>query len=82
MKANGTTKAVFISTSAESSFYRRTLRIILEKNNFTECIIICAAHSSILDYSTILPLADEMNYDEPKQQAFNWVDEKYETQVK
>lgn len=81
IKAKETKKAVIISTSAESSFYNETLKLILEKNRFSKCIIFCSVHTSVLDYNKIFPRDSKINYDELQRQNEKWTtDGKYETE--
>lgn len=70
---------MIVSTSAESSFYNETLKLILEKNNFSKCIIFCSVHTSVLNYNTIFPRGNKIDYD--KSQQDKWTDGKYETEV-
>ncbi|XP_034944941.1 sec1 family domain-containing protein 2-like [Chelonus insularis] len=62
VKVHGTDKAVIITTSIDSAFYHRTLNIIIQKNTFDTCTIICAIHHSILPYTSGLE-GDDNSYE-------------------
>ena len=76
MKVHGTTKAVIIVTSADQSFYQRTLKMIIEKNNFETCVIICTAHFTILTYPGPPLSKDENSYDRLSANVLSWMNTK------
>lgn len=66
-------KAVLISASPESSFYDKTLRMIIEKNDFEEFVIVCAACPDILNLTSI-ESNDENNYEKLKNNVVKWME--------
>lgn len=73
MKVNNAKKAVIICASPESSFYSRTLKLIIEKNDFDECIIICAADITVLDSTSITLQEKENSYGKLKNDTNDWM---------
>lgn len=73
VKVQGTTKAVIIITSIDPAFYQRTLNLIIQKNNFDQCTIVCAVHHSILQYTSIFPDKNENSYEKLKENILNWM---------
>ncbi|XP_012287131.1 sec1 family domain-containing protein 2 isoform X2 [Orussus abietinus] len=73
VRVKGTKKAVIIYTSADPIFYQRTLKMIIEKNTFESCIIICAVHYGILNYASIFPVEEESSYNKLKEDVLNWM---------
>lgn len=69
---------MIISTSTDSLFYQRTLKLIIEKNEFEKCSVVCTAHKKILNYTSILPddLEKESSYDTLKEDILHWMNDK------
>ncbi|KAK0098398.1 hypothetical protein PV326_008830 [Microctonus aethiopoides] len=73
VRVQGTAKAVIIITSIDPAFYQRTLNLIIQKNNFDQCTIVCAVHHSILQYTSIFPDQNENSYEKLKENILNWM---------
>lgn len=69
---------MIISTSTDSLFYQRTLKLIIEKNDFEKCLVICTAHNKVLNYTSILPDDPEKvnSYDTLKDDILHWMNDK------
>lgn len=74
---------MIISTSTDSMFYQRTLKVIIEKNDFENCIVVCTAHKKVLRYTSILPddMLKESSYDTLKGDILYWMSDKSVTEV-
>ncbi|OXU28463.1 hypothetical protein TSAR_011460 [Trichomalopsis sarcophagae] len=82
LKAKGAKQAVIISTSTDSLFYQRTLKVIIEKNDFENCIVICTAHKKVLHYTSTIPddMLKESSYDTLKGDILHWMSDKTVTE--
>ncbi|XP_058791912.1 sec1 family domain-containing protein 2-like [Phymastichus coffea] len=78
LKAKNVSKAVIISTSTDSLFYQRTLKLIIEKNNFEKCSVVCTAHKKILNYISVNPgdLERENSYDTLRGDILSWMNDR------
>ncbi|XP_014213803.1 sec1 family domain-containing protein 2-like [Copidosoma floridanum] len=78
LKAKGAKKAVIISTSTDSLFYQRTLKLIIEKNDFEKCLVVFTAHEKVLQYTSMIPddLMRESSYDILKGDIIHWMNDK------
>ncbi|XP_015586357.1 sec1 family domain-containing protein 2 [Cephus cinctus] len=66
-------KAVLIYTSTDPLFYQRTLKLIIEKNTFNCCVVVCAVHSSILNYTSLSEIGEDDSYDKLKKDILSWM---------
>ncbi|XP_043276371.1 sec1 family domain-containing protein 2-like [Venturia canescens] len=73
VRVHGTTKAVIVVTSADQSFYQRTLKLIIEKNSFDNCTIVCAVHFTIFKYTSLFADGDENSYEQLRQHVLSWM---------
>ncbi|XP_071560548.1 sec1 family domain-containing protein 2 [Temnothorax nylanderi] len=73
IKVQNCKKVVIISTSTNLTFYQRTVKMILEKNEFEHCTIITAAHSSVLNYEDTVSLEDRVDYAKLKRDVKSWM---------
>ncbi|XP_067212909.1 sec1 family domain-containing protein 2-like isoform X2 [Linepithema humile] len=73
VKVKNCKKAVIISTSNNSAFYHRTVKMIMEKNAFDCCTIITAAHPNVLNYEDTVSLEDRVDYIKLKRDIENWM---------
>lgn len=69
---------MFIITSPDSSFYKRTLKIIIDKNTFEDCTIVCAVHNTILKYSLN---ENDDQYEILKHDILTWMKNKSSTVI-
>ncbi|KAJ8682740.1 hypothetical protein QAD02_018532 [Eretmocerus hayati] len=78
LHAKGAKNAVIISTSTDSVFYQRTLKLIIDKNDFEKCIIVCTAHKKILSYTSAQTsdTEQESSYDNLKGDILHWMNDK------
>ncbi|KAL7288577.1 hypothetical protein TKK_0017316 [Trichogramma kaykai] len=84
LKAKNATKALIISTSTDTLFYQRTLKVIIEKNNFQKCYVVCTAHKKILQYTSIKTNDDiesANSYDSLKDDILYWMNDKMFTET-
>ena len=74
---------MIISTSTDSLFYQRTLKLIIDKNKFDKCSVICTAHKKVLNYRSILPddMQNENSYDTLMGDILYWMNDKTFTEV-
>lgn len=73
MKVKNCKKAVIISTSNNSAFYHRTVKMIMEKNAFDYCTIVTAAHPNVVNYEDTVSLEDRADYTKLKRDIQNWM---------
>lgn len=50
--------------------------MIIEKNTFESCCIVCAAHFTILNYTGLLPSQDDNSYDRLRENVLRWMSAK------
>ncbi|XP_011498041.1 PREDICTED: sec1 family domain-containing protein 2-like [Ceratosolen solmsi marchali] len=78
VQAKGAKKAVIISTSKNACIYQNTLKLIIDKNNFEKCIIICTVNQTILNYTSVSPNCEENenSYDALKRDILYWMNDR------
>lgn len=69
-------KAVVISTSDDLAFYRRTIKMILAKNAFESCTILCAAPPRGSDYYLSLAAEGTLDYSKLRNDVKEWMSSK------
>ncbi|XP_070511572.1 sec1 family domain-containing protein 2 isoform X2 [Cardiocondyla obscurior] len=79
-KVQNCKKTVIISTSTNLAFYQRTVKMILEKNEFEDCTIITAAHSSVLNYEDTVPPEERIDYVKLKKDVKSWMNSNQQSQ--
>ncbi|KAG7197737.1 hypothetical protein KM043_001562 [Ampulex compressa] len=72
-KVQGTKRAVIVTTSVDTAFYRRTVKMIIEKNAFEVCIVISAAQSNLMNFSSDTSGEDNANYRKMKREIEHWM---------
>lgn len=55
--------------------------MIIQKNTFDNCTIVCAIHQTVLQYTSIIPVEGENSYDKLKENILAWINETNVTQV-
>ncbi|KAK1119372.1 hypothetical protein K0M31_013206 [Melipona bicolor] len=68
-----TKKAVVISTSGDPAFYQRTIKMILAKNTFQNCIVYCSVPCSTINNMEILPAEEKLDYVKLKKDIKVWM---------
>ena len=68
-----TKKAVIISTSGDPAFYQRTIKMILAKNMFQNCIVYCSVPCSTINNMEILSVEEKLDYIKLKRDIKVWM---------
>ncbi|KOX67720.1 Sec1 family domain-containing protein 2 [Melipona quadrifasciata] len=68
-----TKKAVVISTSGDPAFYQRTIKMILAKNTFQNCIVYCSVPCSTTNNMEILPAEEKLDYVKLRKDIKVWM---------
>ncbi|XP_076654308.1 sec1 family domain-containing protein 2 [Halictus rubicundus] len=66
-------KAVIVSTAGDPAFYQRTIKMILEKNAFTDCTICCSIPCCTTNYPGSNSMQDKLNYIKLKRDIEPWM---------
>lgn len=72
-EVKNTEKAVVISTSGDPAFYQRTIKMILAKNTFQNCIVYCSVPCSTINNMEILPAEEKLDYVKLKKDIKVWM---------
>ncbi|KAF3427320.1 hypothetical protein E2986_00335 [Frieseomelitta varia] len=72
-EVKNTKKAVIISTSGDPAFYQRTIKMILAKNMFQNCIVYCSVPCSTINNMEILPVEEKLDYIKLKKDIKVWM---------
>lgn len=72
-EVKNTEKAVVISTSGDPAFYQRTIKMILAKNTFQNCIVYCSVPCSTINNMEILPTEEKLDYVKLKKDIKVWM---------
>ncbi|XP_017757296.1 PREDICTED: sec1 family domain-containing protein 2-like isoform X2 [Eufriesea mexicana] len=66
-------KAVIISTSGDPAFYQRTIKMIMAKNVFQNCIVYCSVPCCTIDPLGISSVEEKLNYTKLEKDIKIWM---------
>ncbi|XP_016921753.2 sec1 family domain-containing protein 2 isoform X2 [Apis cerana] len=66
-------KAVIISTSSDPAFYQRTIKMILTKNIFQNCIVYCSVPCCTVNHLGTSSIEEKLNYNKLKKDIKIWM---------
>ncbi|XP_068969221.1 sec1 family domain-containing protein 2-like isoform X1 [Bombus flavifrons] len=73
VEVKDTKKAVIISTSGDPAFYQRTIKMILAKNTFQNCIVYCSVPCSTINHLGTLSAEEKLDYNKLKKDIKVWM---------
>lgn len=74
-------KAVIISTSSDPAFYQRTIKMILTKNIFQNCVVYCSVPCCTVNHLGTSFIEEKLNYNKLKKDIKIWMTSKNLSQV-